>query len=411
MRIHKEYCGDFGWRASIRLMGAAVLIAMGLALLAGPFSRSQAAALSPQAIPTYSLPPGAPASPQPHAFPTLTDFWNGAAQWVLDVPNTGLPIGESDTIYMGNGVLWSYLHASTQSAGISDTCGGPVKFPGCVTRWISTDGGRHFTLNAPTCILRCTFCPCAEEDLTRQQQYPRVARSPVGMFYMVFEHDAQTWLTTSFDGIDWTRPHVNTKTGLWKLSDGPCSLAMAIGPHPAVATNYQCMAGGPPGILISGDRLFEFVGLGQNPGHMGCYWVWLSDIYNYFPCSANPLFSGATNYGPLDARGLDANPYFDFRYMTSADVIRDGNYYYMAYEGVRGPSSPQVGGDDQFALGFARSPIVSGPWEKYSANPALQDVADNWGVGHADIVVVDGVTTMYTATPWLSRGRYVLTYK
>jgi hypothetical protein len=411
MDTQVEHRPGLSRRASISLIGLAVLIAVGLALLAGLFSPSHAAALSPQAMPTDSLPADTPASSNPQTYPTLTDFWNGAAQWVLDVPDTGLPVGESDTLYMGNDIYWSYLHASTQSAGISDTCGGTVDFPGCVTRWISTDGGQHFTLNAPTCILRCNACPCAEEDLTRQQQYPRVARSRLGMFYMLFEHDAQIYLTTSLDGLDWIRPHVNTKTGIWKATDGPCSPDMAVGPHPSFVTDYACMAGGPPGILIYGDRLFEFIGLGQNPGHMGCNWSWLSEVTVFVPCSANPLFTGALDYGPLDASGADANPYFDFRYMTSADVIRDGNYWYMTYEGVRGPSSAEAGRDNQFGLGFARSSIISGAWEKYPGNPALQDVADNWGVGHADILVVDGITYMYTATPSLVRGRYVLMYK
>jgi len=231
------------------------------------------------------------------------------------------------------------------------------------------------------------------------------------MFYMVFEHDAQAYLTMSYDGLDWTRPRVNPKSGLWRYSDGPCGPGMKIGPHPSIATEYNCMAGGPPGILISGNRLYEFVGLGQNPAHMGCFWSWLSDVYTLFPCSANPLFTGAMEYGPLDARGPDAAPFFDFRYITSADMLVDENMYYMTFEGIRGPSSPNAGRDDQFALGFARSPVVSGPWETYHGNPALQGVIDNWGIGHADLIQMNGITYMYTGVQWNTRGRYVLVYK
>jgi hypothetical protein len=35
-------------------------------------------------------------------------------------------------------------------------------------------------------------------------------------------------------------------------------------------------------------------------------------------------------------------------------------------------------------------------------------VSFNFGVGHADILVVDGETIMYTATSQTKRGRYVL---
>ena len=51
--------------------------------------------------------------------PTLEDFWNGDAEWVMDIEDVGLPIGESDTVAMGDDVYWSYLHASDQSAGSS----------------------------------------------------------------------------------------------------------------------------------------------------------------------------------------------------------------------------------------------------------------------------------------------------
>jgi len=382
----------------------------------------QAGTASAQAgvTPTQAPPPTAtatptiaslPMSPTPKPAPTMTDFWNGLAQWVLQIPDTGLPVGESDTVDMGNGVLWSFLHASYQSAGVVDSCGNPVPFPGCVTKWVSTDGGQHFALSKPQCILRCNSCPCAEEDLVRQQQYPRVARSQQGMFYMLFEHDAETWLTTSYDGIDWTRPRLNPKTGEWHTSDAPCPPDMKIGPHPSFPVDYNCLAGGPPGIFVTPFRLFEYIGFGEDPAHLGCYWSWLSDVYTFFPCSANPQLTGAAEYGPLDAFGGAANPYFDFRYMTSADIIRQDEMYYMTYEGIRGPSSPSAGRDNQFALGFARSIVLNGLWEKYPGNPALQGVIDNWGIGHADLIVLNGVTYMYTGIPGNTRGRYALEYK
>ena len=32
--------------------------------------------------------------------PTVADFWEGRAEWVIDIPDVGLPIGESDTVAM-----------------------------------------------------------------------------------------------------------------------------------------------------------------------------------------------------------------------------------------------------------------------------------------------------------------------
>ena len=104
-----------------------------------------------------------------------------------------------------------------------------------------------------------------------------------------------------------------------------------------------------------------------------------------------------------------ANPYFEFRTISSADVVRVGDRYYMTYEGVRGPSNPTVV-DDQFGLGLARSfgPLIDGPWERYPGNPILMDLPGNVGVGHADLVLAGGATYLYTATPAFTRGRYVL---
>jgi hypothetical protein len=63
-------------------------------------------------------------------YPTLADFWEGRATFVVDVVNSGLPMGESDTIVRDNGEFWSYLHASQESAGTVDQCGNPVPFQG-----------------------------------------------------------------------------------------------------------------------------------------------------------------------------------------------------------------------------------------------------------------------------------------
>ena len=59
----------------------------------------------PTATPAYLLVHSE--SPGTHGHPTLADFWDGTAQFVIDVPDTGLPLGESDTLVMRNGELWS----------------------------------------------------------------------------------------------------------------------------------------------------------------------------------------------------------------------------------------------------------------------------------------------------------------
>ncbi|MBN1811648.1 MAG: hypothetical protein JXA14_07425 [Anaerolineae bacterium] len=354
----------------------------------------------------------APEPPPGRAFATLDDFWAGNAEWVIDEYDVGLPVGESDTVYRGGTEFWSYLHASHQSAGVVDWCGDPAPFPGCVTLWKSTDGGRHFFLENPVCLFSCKTCPCGPTDHTQQQQYPRVFFD-TDRAYIVYEWGAGTHMRTSGDGITWSVEANVPGTGQYHSSDRPCTEAESIGEHPNIwneAEYGDCLVGAPPGITVEGDLLYVFVGLGRDPGHMGCYvGNKHAGAAGLHKCASNPLFGAEAGYGPPDALGAAANPYFEFRTISSADVVRVGDRTYMAYEGVRGPSDPTVV-DNQFALGFARSAglAIDGPWEKYPGNPVIMDVVNNWGIGHADVVIVGPATYLYTATSETTRGRYVL---
>jgi hypothetical protein len=364
-------------------------------------------------VPPASTPSFYPVPPPGRTFATLDEFWDGTAWWELEAFDVGLPVGESDTVYRGGGEFWSYLHASFQSAGVVDQCGDPVPFPGCVTLWKSHDGGLHFTLENPRCLFPCLSCPCQASDHTHQQQYPRVFFDS-GRAYIVYEWGAGIYMRTSHNGIDWSGEAYVPGTGQWYADQNrPCAGAESIGEHPNIynETEYgNCLVGAPPGIYVERDLLYVFVGLGRDPGHMGCFvGNRQAGVRGLRKCASNPLFGAENGYGPLDAFGADANPYFEFRTISSADVVRVGNRYYMAYEGVRGPSNPAVV-DDQFGLGFARSvgPEIDGPWERFPGNPVLMDVANNWGIGHADLVIVGPATYMYTATSQTTRGRYVL---
>jgi hypothetical protein len=366
--------------------------------------------IPPTAVPIAPPPPAsAPAPPAGREFATLDEFWTGNAEWVIDEYDVGLPVGESDTVYRGGTEFWSYLHASFERGSVVDQCGDPAPFPGCVTLWNSTDGGRHFTLENPVCLFPCKTCPCGPTDHTQQQQYPRVFFD-TDRAYVVYEWGAGTYMRTSDDGVHWSAEAQVPGTGQWH---GTCAEAESIGEHPNIYAEAEfgnCLVGAPPGIYIEGDLLYVFVGLGRDPGHMGCY------VGNKHAgaaglrrCASNPLFGAELGYGPVDALGTAANPYFEFRTISSADVMRVGDRYYMAYEGVRGPSDPTVV-DNQFALGLARSagPVIDGPWEKYPGNPVIADVENNWGIGHADIVLFGPATYLYTATSQTTRGRYVL---
>jgi hypothetical protein len=359
----------------------------------------------PTAVATINLDPHKPTYP-----PTLDDFWEGRAHFVVDTPDTGLPMGESDTLVISENELWSYVHASTPSSGILTTSGEPVPFPGCVVIYRSLDRGRTFSLATPTCIFDCVETPCSSVvDHVDQQQYPRIARAGP-YFLLVYEYRGRIRLRRSADGVHWGPPERVADTGIWRTWSPACPPETQIGPHPYVPATYACLNGGPPGLFVEQGRVYVFAGLGQNPGHLGCYvGPVTAPAENYQPCDANPLFTGAPTYGPPLERGEGANAYFDFRTISSADVVRVGERVYLFFEGVRGPG-PDDPGDSQFGLGLARSatPRVDGPWERYPGNPILVDLPGNVGLGHADVVVHRGHTYLYTSLDGRRRSRLTL---
>lgn len=344
--------------------------------------------------------------------PTLDDFREGQAEWILDIYDVGLPVGESDTIIMDDGTYRSYLHASDRSAGIIDQCGMPVEFPGCLTTWTSEDSGQSFSLEIPVCLIPCGACPCDDRrDHITAQQYPRVAIADDGIWYMVYEWHAQVIVRHSENGLVWSDwGYLETPAGTWQSSYAPCSDIESIGAHPNIRGQADdCILGAPPGIFIEGDMLYVFVMAGSAPSHMRCYkGNRHGDSGNLQVCDTDPLFTGSQTYGDIELVGQDASVFWDFRYISSADVIKVGDIYYMAYEGIRGPSELEFGRDDQFGLGFAWSTAIDSEWQTFEQNPVVMGMVDNWGIGHADLLIVDGVTYMYSATSQTTRGRYQL---
>ncbi len=367
-------------------------------------------------------------------YPSLDDYWNGTADIVMTDGDTGLPMGESDTVLLPDGKFRSYVHASFQSAGVMDSCGDPVDFPGCVITFESKDGGHTFTATTnedtvPTCLIPCNSCPCdSKRDHIDQQQYPRVSRvndRGENAWLMVYEYRGSTFLRTSTDGLTWSDAQQLPNTGVWQTWLMPCSPEELIGEHPFAPRQYDCLVGAPPGLLITTEAshdyatengpydVYIFVGQGQNPGSLGCFVASLGSQVSLFrKCNSNPLFTGAKAYGESAEPSAQANANFDFRTISSADLVRVDDRLYLFYEGVRGPSEGEDG-DTQFALGLARSldDSVDGQWETFPYNPILVDLPGNVGVGHADVVIDHGRTILYTSVDGEKRSRFELVWK
>ncbi len=348
----------------------------------------------------------------------LDDLWSGRAEFVVDNRATGLPMGESDTLLLDDGRLLSYIHASGPSAGVVDQCGDPVVFPGCVVLLASEDGGHTFSPadpsgrpsaeQSPICLIPCRQCPCDSQiDHIDQQQYPQVIRQVNERgeaWLMTYEYRANTFLRRSSDGLNWSLPEEVPLTGIWADWLMDCRPEEKIGEHPHAGQTYDCLVGSPPGLAMAPnqfgeDELYLFVGLGQNPGSMGCYrGAPGSPAALLRKCDHNPLFTGSPAYGPENLSGPQANTAFEFRTVSSADLLKVGERFYMFYEGVRGPGAGDAG-DTQFGLGLARSVTdqLDGPWERFPGNPILVDLPGNVGLGHADVIVIDGQTVLFTS--------------
>ena len=97
--------------------------------------------------------------------------------------------------------------------------------------------------------------------------------------------------------------------------------------------------------------------------------------------------------------------------LSSAELIKQEDRYYLFYEGIRG-AGPGAAGDSQFGLGLARTTHgnIDGPWEKYPDNPILLDSPANIGVGHADLVIDQGISFLYTSLDGRQRSRLRLAW-
>ena len=78
----------------------------------------------------------------------------------------------------------------------------------------------------------------------------------------------------------------------------------------------------------------------------------------------------------------------------------------------RGFQPTDFGRTDRFGLGLARSRTdqIDGPWEKFPGNPILVGLPGNIGLGHADWVVVNGQTLLYTSLNGATRSRLALVW-
>ena len=200
---------------------------------------------------------------QKNGEPTLTDFWAGKAGFIVDSADTGLPMGESDTIILPDGTWISFAHASYRSAGIRDRCGDPVPFPGCVITYISTNQGKSFSPpDKLICLFHCTSCPCqSSRDHVNQQQYPRTAIAG-DQLLVVYEFLGEVYLRRSADGRRWSWPERVGYTGFW-TDNNRCEIYERIGMHPFNNQEIgQCLAGGPPGIYVDSGLVTVLVGMG-----------------------------------------------------------------------------------------------------------------------------------------------------
>jgi len=65
-----------------------------------------------------------------------------------------------------------------------------------------------------------------------------------------------------------------------------------------------------------------------------------------------------------------------------SSIVKEGRYYYMAYEG----STPPPFQFSRWSSGLARATHPAGPWEKYSGNPMIPQTAGGFGCDGPELV-------------------------
>ncbi|HEY2252421.1 MAG TPA: hypothetical protein VGH74_15215, partial [Planctomycetaceae bacterium] len=88
-------------------------------------------------------------------------------------------------------------------------------------------------------------------------------------------------------------------------------------------------------------------------------------------------------------------------------ILKQGDYYYMAYEG----STDQPYDKAKWSSGLARSKAIAGPWQKFKANPILPTTDKGFGYDGPEFLQLGDILYIYFRSPAGPTSRAALVWK
>ena len=315
-------------------------------------------------------PPGAAHT---KAAPSLADFWNGNATWVSDSNNIGSSFGFHCLSTIKNGSeIWAYYinNYSSPKGSIKSATGRARSTDGL--NWINDgivmDGGAPVRPNIRQDKVSVVEGQSPYWD-DRLATFPGIWKDG-RTWYLVYEGAAEDipyspgdiGLATSTDGKIFTKHPKNpilrhNTTGWEKVNIGTPSLYKENG------TWYLFYHG------FDGD----FCRIGVATG---------TSLTNLTKNSGNPIIDVAAGTTAWDCGSAGKRT-----------VVKEGSYYYVAYEG----STRQPYDQAKWSSGMARSTNLFN-WIKFPGNPVIPQTTSGFGFDATEIIQINGTWFMYVRT-------------
>jgi hypothetical protein len=304
---------------------------------------------------------------QAQAAPTLTDLWNGQAEWVDDAKSIGSEFGLHYVSIMPRDreLFAYYIHNYAATDG---------KLKSSIGRAHGTDG-IHWTddgmvLNVSRAATAKDKTPSAWDD--RIASFPGIWKDG-DTWYLVYEGAAEDisfspgdiGLATSTDGRKFVKhpgnPILRHNSGDWERTNiGTPSLYKE---HDVWYLFYHGYDGNVCQIgVASGTSLTKLTKSAANP--------------------ILPVTAGTTAWdtGTTGKR---------------SSIVKDGEYYYLAFEG----STPQPYNRSKWSSGLARSTNLTSGWVKSPGNPMVPQTPGGMGYDGPELLRLKDTWYLYVRTP------------
>lgn len=296
--------------------------------------------------------------------PTLADLWDGKAHWVVDAENVGSDFHmHYPSIINVDKELWAYYIVGYKNERGEDHTG--------VARARSTDGVKWTNDGV---VLEAG--PAGAWDST-MASFPGIWKDG-DTFYLVYEGSGgspgDVGLATSKDGKTFTRDPANPilkheTTGWEHINIGTPSLYRENGMWYLFYHGYDaatCQIG-----VASGK-----------------------DLHALTKSASNPIVPAAPNKEDWESGTTGRR----------SQVVKDGDYYYFAYEGSTLPPYTLA----KWGSGMARTKSLTGAWEKCPKNPVIPLTPGGMGNDGPEMIQIDGKWSLYIRLPGNLTTRYRL---